>query len=115
MRRYPVNDIAKNTACEIHIPIGNLTTRVAVAVVCPVDLEALVIHGSQIPTGYAIVGTDIVENFYMGLDLEIPRCDGDTKLGQAAHGFIPWCKRYIVLPRTPPRPPSPPQQPHRYI
>jgi hypothetical protein len=41
---------------------------------------------------------DKVEKDYMELDLDIKGGDGDTKLGQAAHGFILWRKCYIMIP-----------------
>jgi len=114
LQHFPVDDITEKTACALHIPAGNLTTRVAFTVVSPVeDPEPAVIHGNQIRAGYARVGVDRVEKDYMELDVEIPGGDGEMTLGQAEHAFILWYKRYIIIPDAPRLPsPPPPQQPH---
>jgi hypothetical protein len=100
-----MDDITEKMSCELHIPAGNLTTRVAFVIVFLMDHKA-VIHRNNIRPSYAKVVVDKVEKDYMELDLDIEGGDGETKLGQAAHGFILWRKCYIMIPWTPPRPPS---------
>ena len=81
-----------------------------------------VYHGQQILPGYTRVGMEQVCQGWETLELDIPGGDGETTLGDAIHGYIPWDKRYIILKptdqgsrlaspqpdrRSPPPPPSP--------
>ena len=100
--------------CELHISMGNSTVLVAHGIVSPMDPDKTPrSHGNPIPPGYYSVLVDRVVKDYREVALDFPRGDGEKTLGQAEHSFIVWRKRYIIIPRAPPRvPPPPPQLPH---
>ena len=101
---YPVEKITQREPREVHVPIFNLSHKVAYDMAIPTT-KGDRFHGDEIPLGYSRVTVDDVIDKYEELDLEIPGGDGVTKLGQATHGIILWWKRYIVLAHN--RQPSP--------
>ena len=117
---YPVDDISEKTSCEPHVPIINLSLKVADGYALTCESTA-VWHFKEIPDGYARVGVDRVRTGYESMVLEIPGGDDVTALGDVGGGIILWRKKYIVFPGlAPPRPPpsspprrdSPPPSPH---
>ena len=55
--RYPVDNITKNTRCELHVGVMNLSFKAALGYALSCEPEARW-HGKEIPDGYAIVGVD---------------------------------------------------------
>jgi hypothetical protein len=58
--RFPVDDVPEPcTSCELHIPKGNSTIKVAIGLVNPIDrTKTPRIHGNIIQEGYATVSVD---------------------------------------------------------
>ena len=113
--RFPVDDVKQPfTTCELHIPDGNATKKVAVGVVNPIDRTRTPrIHGQPVPAGYASVSVDRVETGCGSVALEIEGGDGEKTLGEAEKTFICWRKRFIIIPGlSPPQPPPTDQDPH---
>lgn len=53
----------------------------------------------EIPPGYSSVGVEhICDSQYEGLELDLPRGDGEIIIGDAFHGIILWCKGFIIIP-----------------
>jgi hypothetical protein len=108
MDRYPVDDIRDKTNCEMHQSMKNISMKVTVVYVLPCG-PGVVWHGHEIQAGYARVGVDAIILGYESLDLDIPRPEEDTTLGEVFGGVILWDKKHIVFPGSAPRwPPSPP-------
>jgi hypothetical protein len=100
---------ASLTSCELHIPEGNGTVKVATGVVSPIDsTKTPRIHTVIIPPGYASVLVDRVVKGHENVPLDIEGGDGEKTLGEAEKTFICWKKRYIIIPGAPSLPP--PQQ-----
>ena len=57
---------------------------------------------------YARVGVDQIEPAYKSLNLDFPRADDETMLGDIMGGLIIWPTKYIKFPGWQPRPPSSP-------
>ena len=89
-----------------HIPDdNNASIMVAVGVVSPIDrTKTTRIHGSVIQPGYASISVDRVLKGYSNVPLDIEGGDGEKTLGEAEKTFIQWCKRFIIIPGTPPLP-----------
>jgi hypothetical protein len=90
MDRYPVDDISKKTSFEMHVPMKNISMKVAV--------------------GYARVGVDAIVPGYESLELDVAGPKEEATLGEVLGGVILWDKKHIVFPgsvtRRPPSPPS---------
>ena len=69
LRRYPVDDIAESTPCELHVTVLNLTMTVAVGYAVPIGPKST-FHCSPVPHGYAVVGVDEVSKDFEELKLE---------------------------------------------
>ena len=51
-------------------------------------------HGIEIAPGYASLSVEqLVDSQYEGLELDLPRGDGERTLIDALHGIILWRKR----------------------
>ena len=100
---FLVDDVtAPLTSCELHIPEGNGTAKVATNVVSPIDpTKTPRIHTIIIPPRYASVSVDRVVKGYENVPLDIEGGDGEKTLGEAEKTFICWKKRYIIIPRVP--------------
>jgi hypothetical protein len=108
MDHYPADDINKKTNCEMHVPMKNISMKVAVGYVLPYRPEQLW-YGREIRAGYARVGVDAIVPGYESLELDVTGPEEETKLGEVLGGVILWDKKHIVLPGSVPRrPPSPP-------
>ena len=94
--RYPVDDIAENTNCELHFKMKNISMKVADALAFPVTPKATY-HCIPIPEGYARVMVDEVVDPYSGLTLDIPGGDDEHTLGEAIHRIILWRKDCIIF------------------
>jgi hypothetical protein len=107
--RFPVDDVtAPLTSCELHIPEGDGTVKVATGVVSPIDpTKTPTIHSVPIPAGYACVSVDRVVRGRENVPLDIEGGDGEKTLGEAEKTFICWRKRYIIIPGVPPPQPNP--------
>ena len=104
---YPVDYMTEKTSCELHVGVSNLSMKVAEGYALAADSTALWL-GNVIPDGYARVGVDQVEPAYKSLNLDFPRADDETMLGDIVGGLILWPKKYIKFPGWEPRPPSSP-------
>ena len=80
VERYPMDDIAVRTPCELLYQLRKKLKVVAHGV-AEVPVQGGTIHGMAIPEGYARVMVDRVENGWEDLDLEIPGDDGEEELG----------------------------------
>ena len=88
------------TTCELHVPDGNATKKVAIAVVNPIDRTGTPrIHNRPVPGGYASVSVDRVEKGCGNVPLDIEGGDGEKTLGEAEKTFICWHKRFIIIPQ----------------
>nr|TKW20836.1 hypothetical protein SEVIR_4G115600v2 [Setaria viridis] len=122
-QRYPMDDIIQCTSCEMYRAFGNITIKVAYESALPI-LPGQTSHGMEVPPGYSSVRLDqICDSQYEGLELDLPRGDGERALRDALHGIIIWHKRYIIIPNKensrpsspahpPPGPSSPPGPSH---
>ena len=104
---YPVDYITEKTTCELHVPVFNLSTKVADGYAFSIDSTASWL-GNAIPDGFARVGVDQVVQGYESLNLEFPRADDESVLGDVVGGLILWRKKYIKFEGWAPRPPSSP-------
>jgi hypothetical protein len=108
MDHYPVDDITKKTSCELHVPMKNISMKVAVGYVLPSGPRQTW-HGREIRAGYAKVGVDAIERGYESLDLDVAGPEEEATLGEVLGGIILWDKKHIMFPGSAPRqPPSPP-------
>ncbi|KAJ1276208.1 hypothetical protein BS78_05G196800 [Paspalum vaginatum] len=72
-QQYPMDEIQHRMRCELHMPVMNLTTRVAYGM-ASAPLPDQRYHGEGIPEGYSVVSVDVVcEGFG---DLELPILGG---------------------------------------
>jgi hypothetical protein len=114
MDRYPVDDISKKTNYEMHVPMKNISMKVAVGYVLPSGPEQLW-HGREIRAGYACVGVDAIVPGYESLKLDVAGPKEEATLGEVLGGVILWDKKHIVflgsVPRRPPSPLSPRNSP----
>ena len=84
---YPMDYITEKTTCELHVGVSNLSMKVAEGYALAADSTALWL-GNAIPDGYACVGLDQVEPLYKSLNLDFPRADDETMLGDIVGGLI---------------------------
>ena len=98
---FPVDDVTEAfTTCELHVPDGNATKKVAIAVVNPIDRTGTPrIHNRPVPGGYASVSVDRVEKGCGNVPLDIEGGDGEKTLGEAEKTFIYWRKCFIIIPQ----------------
>ena len=109
---YPVDYVTEKTDCELHVPMRNISVKVAVGYVYPYE-DGQTHHHQPIPAGYARVGVDDVVAGYETMDLDIPGGDEEKTLADVKRGFALWNKKYIVFSDPLPRPPTPPRSsPH---
>ena len=104
---YPVDYITEKTTCELHVPVFNLSMKAADGYAFSIDSTASWL-GNAIPDGFARVGVDQVVQGYESLNLEFPRADDESVLGDVVGGLILWRKKYIKFVGWAPRPPSSP-------
>jgi len=77
------------TTCELHVPDGNATKKVAICVVNPIDrMRTPRIHNRPVPARYASVSVDRVERGCGSVPLKIEGGDGEKTLGEAEKMFI---------------------------
>ena len=107
---YPVDDVKDMTHCELHMPMRNVTVKVADSNALPC-LPGALHHGGPIPEGYARVTVDDVVAAYEDLDIDIATPEGVTRLGDVKRHIILWQKKFIKFPGEAPRPPTPPRYP----
>jgi hypothetical protein len=102
--RFLMDDVtAPLTSCELHIPKGNATVKMATSVISPIDpTKTPRNHSVAIPPGYASVLVDRVVKGYENVALDIEGGDGEKTLGEAEKTFICWKKRYIASTTTEP-------------
>jgi hypothetical protein len=98
MDHYPMNDITKKTSCEMHVPMKNISMKVAVGYVLPSG-PGQTWHSREIRAGYARVGVDAIERGYESLDLDIAGPEKKATLGEVLGGVILWDKKLIRLQR----------------
>ena len=104
---YPVDDVKEMKECDLHYPVGNVSTKVASGSALPCTPGALH-HNNPIAYGYArVMVEDIVQEFE---DLEIDKAtpEGERRLGDVKRQIILWKKKYIVFPGEAPRLTIPP-------
>lgn len=112
---FPVDDVTEPIPCELHIPNGNGTVKVADAIIRPNEdpTKTPLIHNRKVPPGYVVVGVDRVLGGFQDLPLDFEGGDEETTLGEVEKGVIVWRKCYIIIPAGVPKasaPPSPRQQ-----
>lgn len=97
---FPMDDVTEVfTTCELHVPDGNATKKVAIGVVNPIDRTRTPrIHNRPLPARYASILVDRVEKGCGIVPLEIEGGDGEKTLGEAEKTFICWRKRFIIIP-----------------
>jgi hypothetical protein len=88
--RFSVDDVtAPLTSCELHIPKGNATVKVATSVISPIDpTKTPRIHSVIIPPGYASVSVDKVVKDHENVALDIEGGDREKTLGEAEKTFV---------------------------
>ena len=96
---FPMDDVTEAfTTCELHVPDGNATKKVAISVVNPIDrTRTPKIHNRPVLAGYASVSIDRVEKGCGSVPLEIEGGDGEKTLGEAENTIICWRKRFITI------------------
>ena len=87
MDMYPVDAIKEKTSYELHVELKNISMKVAVGFALP-STPGATYHCNPIPAGYARVGVDEVQPMCQSLQLDIPRGEGETALGEVTSGFI---------------------------
>jgi hypothetical protein len=107
MDRYPVDDISKKINYEMHVPMKNISMKVAVGYVLPSG-PGQTWHGREIRAGYALVGVDAIVPGYESLDLDVTGPEEEATLGEVLSGVILWDKKHIVFPSPPSPRNSPP-------
>jgi hypothetical protein len=116
---YPVDGIQDKTPCELHQSMKNISMKVAVGYALSSE-PGVTWHSCQIPVGYACVRVDEIVPGYESLELDMPRPEDETILGEVKGGVILWNKKDINFPglASPPpscrRSPSPPSPPRDY-
>ena len=103
---YPVDYVTEKTECELHVPIRNMSVKVAVGYVYP-QQDGATHHHQPIPADCALVGVDDIVPTYETMDLDHPGGDEEKTLGDVKRGFALWKKQYIVFSGPVPRPPTP--------
>jgi hypothetical protein len=107
MDHYPMDDISEKTSCEMHVPMKNISMKVAVGYVLPSGPEQRW-HGREIRAGYARVRVDAIVPGYESLELDVAGPKDEATLGEVLGGVILWDKKHIVFLGSAPRqPPSP--------
>ena len=87
--RYPVDDVRETTDCQLHVPVQNMTIKVAKGSPLPCDPKALH-HGNPIPPGYARVTVDVIVPEYEYLEIDFPTPEGLVKLIDVHRYVILW-------------------------
>jgi len=93
---YPVDYVTEKTDCELHVPMKNISIKVADGYVYPSE-EGATHHHQPIPDGYALVGVDAVVTGYETMELDFPGGDEEKILADVKRGFALWNKKYIIF------------------
>ena len=110
---YPVDYVTEKTECELHVPMRNISIKVAFGYVYP-QQDGATHHHQPIPADCALVGVDDIVPTYETMDLDYPGGDEEKTLGDVKRGFALWKKQYIIFSGPVPRPPTPPgSSPHK--
>ena len=104
---YPVDDVKEMKECDLHYPVGNVSTKVASGSALPCIPGALH-HNNPIAYGYARVTVEDIVQGFEDLEIDKPTPEGERRLGDVKRQFILWKKKYIVFPGEAPRLASPP-------
>ena len=104
---YPVDDVKEMKECDLHYPVGNVSTKVASGSALPCTPGALH-HNNPIAYGYARVTVEDIVQGFEDLEIDKPTPEGERRLGDVKRQFILWKKKYIVFPGEAPRLASPP-------
>jgi hypothetical protein len=81
MDRYPMEDISRKISCEMHVPMKNISMKVAVGYVLP-STPRQTWHGREIRAGYARVGVDAIVPGYESLNLDVAGPEEEATLGE---------------------------------
>lgn len=106
---YPVDYVTEKTDCELHVPMRNISVKVADGYVYPPQ-EGATHHHLPIPAVCALVGVDSIVTGYETMELDFPGGEEEKTLGDVQRSFALWNKKYIIFSDPQPRPPPPEQQ-----
>ena len=98
MEHYPVDNIREKTTCELHVPVRNLSFKVANGYALSCEGNPLW-HCNPIPAGYGCVGVDEIMEGYHDLELDIAGAEGERKLEEVGGGVILWKKEIHCVSR----------------
>ena len=104
---YPVDDVKEMKECDLHYPVGNISTKVATGSALPCTPGALH-HNNPIAYGYARVTVEDIVQGFEDLEIDYATPEGDRRLADVKRQFILWRKEYILFPGEAPRLTSPP-------
>ena len=78
--------VTEKTECELHVPMRNMSIKVAVGYVYPQQAGATH-HHQPIPADRALVGVDDIVPTYETMDLDYPGGDEEKTLGDVMRDF----------------------------
>jgi hypothetical protein len=100
---YPVDDIAGDTPCHLHILIGRVENKIK-EVAIGVTMTRCVFHNNPIPAEYAkVLVREITDMACIDYPLDYVTPEEIKELGETVNQFILWNRCEIVLdgPTTP--------------
>ena len=91
-----MDDVKEMKECDLHYPVGNVSTKVASGSALPCTPGALH-HNNPIAYGYARVTVEDIVQGFEDLEIDKPTPEGERRLGDVKRQFILWKKKYIVF------------------
>ncbi|KAK1630907.1 hypothetical protein QYE76_005222 [Lolium multiflorum] len=84
---YPVDDVNAMKECDLHYPVGNISTKVAIGSALPCTPGALH-HNNPIQDGYARVTVEDIVQGFEDLEIDYATTEGETKLGDVKRRIL---------------------------